>query len=141
MRHPSHAVGRGSARLQPGREAITFTAFTELLSVPEGILRRVLHSLSCGKYKVLKRITEEGGAAGGNATKNSDSFLFNEQFTCPVRKIRIPMASLEESHDIKRIEEDRSIAIEAAIVRAQLTAEVLAQLSFCKPDPKRASRL
>lgn len=34
-----------------------------------------------------------------------------------MRKIRIPMPLLEESHNPKRVEEDRSIAIEAAIVR------------------------
>ena len=32
-------------------------------------------------------------------------------------KIRIPMALLEESSSTKRVEDDRSIAIEAAIVR------------------------
>jgi hypothetical protein len=37
--------------------------------------------------------------------------------SCPMRKIRIPMSLLEESHNPKRVEEDRSIAIEAAIVR------------------------
>jgi hypothetical protein len=55
---------------------------------------------------VLKRIAEEGSAAGGNVIKNSDSFLFNEQFTCPMRKIRIPMTSLEKSHNIRRVEEE-----------------------------------
>ncbi len=84
--------------------------------MPEDIIKRVLHSLSCGKYKVLKRIAEESGAAGGNVIKNSDSFLFNEQFTCPMRKIRIPMASVEESHNVKRVEEDRSIVNEVVIV-------------------------
>lgn len=34
-----------------------------------------------------------------------------------MRKFRIPMASLEDSHNVKRVEEDRTIAIEAAIVR------------------------
>lgn len=34
-----------------------------------------------------------------------------------MRKIRIPMSLLEESTSTKRVEEDRSIAIEAAIVR------------------------
>ena len=66
-----------------------------------------------------------------------------------MRKIRIPMASLEESHNVKRVEEDRTIAIEAAIVRImkarktlahqQLVAEVLTQLVFFRPDPKVTS--
>ncbi|CAN0373899.1 unnamed protein product, partial [Discosporangium mesarthrocarpum] len=76
----------------------------------------------------------------------SGQFSFNAGFNCPMRKIRIPMASLEESHNPKRVEEDRSIAIEAAIVRImkarktiahqQLVAEVLSQLSFFRPNPK-----
>jgi hypothetical protein len=49
--------------------------------------------------------------------KVTDSFAFNAQFSCPSRKITIPMASLEESHNPKKIDEDRSVKIEAAIVR------------------------
>ena len=37
--------------------------------------------------------------------------------SCPNRKIRIPMASLEDTNLAKRVEEDRSNAIEAATVR------------------------
>jgi hypothetical protein len=51
-------------------------------------LKRVLHSLSCGKYKVLKRIAAgaEGAAVGekdkstGGLIKTTDSFVFNAAF-------------------------------------------------------------
>lgn len=36
---------------------------------------------------------------------------------CPMNKVRIPMPSLEDSANNKRVEEDRSVAIEAAVVR------------------------
>ena len=78
--------------------------------------------------------------------KTTDMFSFNVKFSCPMKRIRIPMATLEASHDKRRVEEDRSIAIEAAIVRImkarkvlqhqQLVTEVLSQLAFFKPNPK-----
>ena len=43
---------------------------------------------------------------------------------CPMRKIRIPMSLLEESTSTKRVEEDRSIAIEAAIVRIMKVSQL-----------------
>ena len=92
-----------------------FTQLAEELALPEDILKRTLHSLACGKFKVLRR--SEEGDKGSGAIKTTDTFSINEQFSCQMRKIRIPMASLEESHNPKRVEEDRSIAIEAAIVR------------------------
>jgi cullin 1 len=51
-----------------------------------------------------------------------------------MRKIRIPMASLDETSSInsmKRVEEDRSVAIEAAIVRIM---KVKILISFNAPQ-------
>eukprot|EP01035_Chromulina_nebulosa_P032789 gene32789-43828_t len=41
---------------------LTFTALCEVLGITDQeVLKRILHSLSCGKFKVLKRISAEGG--------------------------------------------------------------------------------
>mmetsp|Transcript_24749 Transcript_24749/g.80040 ORF Transcript_24749/g.80040 Transcript_24749/m.80040 type:complete len:784 (-) Transcript_24749:368-2719(-) len=114
------------------------------VNLPDEHLKRVLHSLACAKYKVLAKTPP------GNTIKNTDKFKVNPAFSCPMRKVRIPMANLDESHNPKRVEEDRTVAIEAAVVRImkarktldhqQLLAEVLSQLAFFRPNPKVIKR-
>ena len=123
---------------------LTFDELAELLNVDETILKPLMHSLSCGKYKVIQKIP------ASNKINKTDKFCANARFSSNMRKIRIPMASLDASHNNKRVEEDRSIAIEAAIVRImkarktlqhqQLIAEVLSQLAFFKPNPRVIKR-
>jgi cullin 1 len=133
----------------------SFELLTTITNLSEEVLKRVLHSLACGKYKVLKRLppASTGAAASApvsGAVKTTDVFQFNDSFTSPMRKVRIPMASLEENSNSKKVEEDRTLIIEAAIVRImkarktlqhqQLVAEVLTHLTFFKPDPKVVKR-
>ncbi|DBA04843.1 TPA: hypothetical protein N0F65_004480 [Lagenidium giganteum] len=124
--------------------AMTFEALRESLNLSVDVVKRILHSLSCGKYKILNKTPV------GKTISTSDTFEVNQTFSSPMRKLRIPMASLEESHSQKHVEEDRSIAIEAAIVRImkarktlqhqQLISEVLSQLAFFKPNLKVIKR-
>ena len=121
-----------------------FNELSTRIGCEEDVLKRILHSLSCGKYKILQKYPSS------KKVDLFDKFKVNETFQSNMRKLRIPMASLEESHNPKRVEEDRSIAIEAAIVRimkarkrlahTQLVAEVIKQLIFFKPEPRTVKR-
>jgi len=133
-----------------------FSHISSMLAMPEEHLKRALHSLACGKLKILKRIQLEMPASyeepviattkQGNI-KASDSFTVNDSFTSHLRKIRLPMAALEESsQNPKQVDEDRAFATDAAIMRImkarkvlqhqELIAEVLTHLSFFRADPK-----
>lgn len=126
--------------------SLTFEIICESLNLSQDVVKRILHSLSCGAYKVLAKMPNPNS----KSIQVTDTFCFSTTFTCPKRSIRIPMASLEASHNPKHVEEDRSIAIEAAIVRIMkarktlghqiLVSEVLTQLSFFKPDLKVIKR-
>ena len=70
----------------------SFESLLAELSLADEVLKRVLHSLSCGKFKVLKRLAGREGekAAGGagsadpekdrGAIRATDSFAVNEAF-------------------------------------------------------------
>lgn len=120
--------------------AIGFTDIQTSLGLQDEVCKRLLHSLSCGKYKLLTKKPKS------RSINTSDTFQFNAGFKCPFRKVRIPMASLNDSGSNKNVKQDRSIAIEAAAVRImkarrvlshqELITEIIAQLHFFRPNPK-----
>jgi len=127
-----------------GKEA-TFQSLCTQTNLSDEVMKRALHSLSCGRYRILLKSNPKS-----RTIRITDKFKVNPKFSCPMRRVRIPMASLNVSHDKKRVTEDRSIAIEAAIVRImkarkvlahqKLVTEVLSQLAFFKPNPKVVKR-
>jgi cullin 1 len=119
----------------------------KLTNIPDEILKRVLHSLSCGKIRILKKIEKDGYLNNDKIIKNSDIFQINETFSSAIKKFKIPMPLID---DIKEnnsiINEDRTYIIEASIVRIMkarktlnhnsLISEVLCQLNNFKPEPR-----
>lgn len=127
-----------------GGITLTFKELAEKLNLEESILKPLIHSLSCGKYKVITK------SPGGGKINTTDKFTANARFSNNMKKIRIPMASLDASHNTRRVEEDRSIAVDASVVRIMksrktmqhndLIAEVLSQLAFFRPNPRVIKR-
>lgn len=122
------------------RSMLTFAELRGMLQMDEETCKRLLASLSLSKVKVLEK------TGNPKAVEAEDSFTVKDNFESKMRKIRLPQPSSEETAVEKRVEEDRSIAIEAAIVRVmksrkslnhnELVQEVLGMLSVFKPKVK-----
>jgi cullin 1 len=110
------------------------------LNTDDEITKRILHSLACGKSRVLSKHPP------GKSISMTDQFSVNTAFASANKRVKIPMSSLEESHSVKKVDDDRRNAIDAAIVRtmksakrmthSELFASVLRILQTFRPDPK-----
>ena len=123
---------------------ISFADMKTALNVDDEIVKRVMHSLTCGKYKLLSKQQDSRGIS------RDDAFRINKKFVSKKLNITVPMASLEASHKPKKVAKNREIAVEAGIVRImkarkrlkhhELVSEVLTQLHFFQPQPKMVKR-
>ncbi|KAJ6962609.1 cullin-1-like isoform X1 [Populus alba x Populus x berolinensis] len=105
-------------------------------------LPRLLHSLSCGKYKILSK------EPNTKTVTQNDSFEFNRKFNDRMRRIKVPLPIVDERKKVvEDVHKDRRYAIDAAIVRImksrkvlghqQLVMECVEQLTrMFKPDIK-----
>ncbi|XP_071729543.1 cullin-1-like [Rutidosis leptorrhynchoides] len=103
---------------------------------------KLLHSLSCAKYKILLKDPNT------KRILSTDSFEFNSKFTDKMSRIKIPLPSVDEKKKVTEdVDKDRQYAIEASIVRImkirktlmyqQLVMECVEQLTrLFKPDVK-----
>jgi cullin 1 len=118
-------------------------------------VKKALQSLALGKYRILTRggdATSADAAPAKGDIKDAEQFVYNEDFTTPQRKIKIPNVvakiCLKQSAQVKeQVDEDRRHAIEACLVRVmksrkqcehqQLMTECMQLLQqHFKPDPK-----
>ncbi|KAG2347733.1 Cullin-domain-containing protein [Suillus weaverae] len=132
-------------------EFLTYEELRTATSIPDTELQRHLQSLACAKFKILKKHPP------GRDVHSSDSFSFNNDFTCPMQKIKISTVSAkvettkERRETRDRIEEERHHQIEACIVRIMkdrkhlthndLVNEVTRQLaSRFQPNPQNIKK-
>ncbi|KAL3819937.1 hypothetical protein ACJIZ3_005842 [Penstemon smallii] len=112
------------------------------LNLADEDLVRLLQSLSCAKYKILNK------SPNTRSVSPNDYFEFNSKFTDRMRRIKIPLPSVDEKKKVvEDVEKDRRYNVDASLVRImksrkilgyqQLLMECVEQLSpLFKPDVK-----
>ncbi|CAO2203520.1 unnamed protein product [Urochloa humidicola] len=127
-------------------ERLSFSEIVTQLNLSEDDTARVLHSLSCGKYKLLNK------EPNTRTISPKDVFEFNNKFTDRMRRIKVQLPPADEKKKvIDDVNKDRRFAIDAALVRIMksrkimahqnLVAECVEQLSrMFKPDIKMIKR-
>ncbi|WZZ84119.1 hypothetical protein YC2023_104691 [Brassica napus] len=123
-------------------ERLTYQELIDQLNLGHEDLVRVLHSLSCAKYKFLKK------EPASKTISKTDSFEFNSKFTDKMRRIKVPLPPVDDRKKVvEDVDKDRRYAIDASLVRImksrkvlphqQLVSECVEQLSrMFKPDIK-----
>nr|BAC10548.1 cullin-like protein1 [Pisum sativum] len=123
-------------------DRLSYSEIMTQLNLTDDDVVRLLHSLSCAKYKIL---TKEPSTKTISPT---DHFEFNSKFTDKMRRIKIPLPPVDEKKKvIEDVDKDRRYAIDASIVRImksrkvlsyqQLVMECVEQLGrMFKPDVK-----
>jgi len=109
------AVAAGSV------QAMRADRLAEAMNVDIDVVKRVLHSLSCGKYKVLKK----AGPGGDKKVAPDDEVVPNACFKNPSRRFTVPMASLDCSGAIKAKVETQRLAMHTSKQPQQLQQHVI----------------
>ncbi|KAL4385870.1 hypothetical protein GQ457_09G008190 [Hibiscus cannabinus] len=101
-------------------DRLSYSEIMDQLNSTHEDLVRLLHSLSCAKYKILSKQPDM------KKISRSDYFEFNSKFTNKLRRIKIPLPPVDEKKKIvEDVDKDRRCAIDAAIVRVMKTRKVL----------------
>ncbi|CAN4123223.1 unnamed protein product [Withania somnifera] len=123
-------------------DRLSYQEIMTQLNLSDDDVVRLLHSLSCAKYKILSK------EPSTKAISPTDVFEFNSKFTDKMRRIKIPLPPVDEKKKvIEDVDKDRRYAIDASIVRVmksrkvlvyqQLVMECVEQLGrMFKPDVK-----
>ncbi len=103
----------------PSGESLSYADIRNSTNIKDADLQRTLQSLACAKYKILTKDPK------GRDVKPDDRFSFNESFTAPLAKIKIPQI-------VQRVEtkEERNQTTEKVQEERNHLMDVSARLSF-----------
>ena len=106
---------------------MSIESIQEALQIDMSVLKRLLHSLACGKRKVLLKTPDS------RSIKAGDCFRVNRSFSCKMRKFHIKCAVLDQQHKkVKdRVMEARKNLIEAVIVRTMKARKTMRHEELC----------
>jgi cullin 1 len=108
----------------------------EYIGLDMKYLKGILHSLSCCKFKLVNKSTNN------NKINNDDTFIINNNFTSNLRKIQLPIMSIDENKvDNSKLNELRGIQIDAAIVRILKSRKIITHNDLIPEIKKQVSSL
>ncbi|XP_024398790.1 cullin-1 [Physcomitrium patens] len=101
-------------------DRLSYNDIKNQLNLTDEDIVRLLHSLSCAKYKILNKDPHT------KTVGQTDTFEFNTKFTDKMRRIKIPLPPMDEKKKvIEDVDKDRRYAIDASIVRIMKSRKVL----------------
>ncbi|XP_057468036.1 cullin-1-like isoform X2 [Actinidia eriantha] len=101
-------------------DRLSYQEIMTQLNLTDDDVVRLLHSLSCAKYKILNK------EPNTKIISPTDFFEFNSKFTDKMRRIKIPLPPVDEKKKvIEDVDKDRRYAIDASIVRIMKSRRVL----------------
>jgi cullin 1 len=103
-----------------GADRLSYSEIVTQLNLSDDDVVRLLHSLSCAKYKILSK------EPSNRTISPNDVFEFNSKFTDKMRRIKIPLPPVDEKKKVvEDVDKDRRYAIDASIVRIMKSRKVL----------------
>eukprot|EP01023_Acetabularia_acetabulum_P049241 TRINITY_DN5249_c0_g1_i7.p1 TRINITY_DN5249_c0_g1~~TRINITY_DN5249_c0_g1_i7.p1 ORF type:complete len:627 (+),score=66.81 TRINITY_DN5249_c0_g1_i7:256-1881(+) len=112
-------------------DQLSYSQIRDASGIEEKELKRTLQSLACGKVRVLKKIPK------GAEIDDADEFVFNEDFSNNLYRIKINTIQLKETEEENKktneqVLQDRQYQIDAAIVRIMKTRKTLSHQLLVK---------
>ncbi len=107
-------------------EVLTHSEVQERLNLPEEDVTRLLHSLSCAKYKLLLK------EPAGRTISKTDKFSFNADFTDRMKRIKVPLPPVDEKKKVGK--QAVNVAAHATRSMIELTAGAVMCTTLLSPQ-------